>query len=231
MDAFLESYHVQRLHTHEHRQVLRRRRHRRRQDRHPPALGGRPRPNISPRSTITTGRRCAAVITFAYQLFPATIIIMSPDYVNVMVLMPQAAGRTLVEDFMLIPEAPTTRRGRAIIGRRAGDCSTRACSPREDFRAAALGQQGLEVGRARPADPGHARSRDHRIPPADRARARGLVLVVKAQPGRQFFDRLALETGVERVERGFQNPVGIGLGEAADREAARLHRAIAADEQ
>ena len=37
-----------------------------------------------------------SAITFAYQLFPATIMIVSPDYVNVMVLMPQAVGRTLV---------------------------------------------------------------------------------------------------------------------------------------
>ena len=28
------------------------------------------------------------VVTYAYQLLPATIIIPSPDYVNVMVLMP-----------------------------------------------------------------------------------------------------------------------------------------------
>ncbi|WP_225434559.1 hypothetical protein, partial [Lacticaseibacillus paracasei] len=39
-------------------------------------------------------------ITYAYQLVPATIIVPSPDYVNIMVLMPQAHDRTLVEDFM-----------------------------------------------------------------------------------------------------------------------------------
>ena len=34
----------------------------------------------------------------------------SPDYVNILVLMPQAHDRTLVEDFMLIPEPPATEK-------------------------------------------------------------------------------------------------------------------------
>jgi sRNA-binding protein len=47
-----------------------------------------------------------AVGTFAYQLFPATVVVVSPDYVNLMTIMPQAVDQTLVEDFMLIPEPP-----------------------------------------------------------------------------------------------------------------------------
>ena len=72
--------------------------------------------NISPRSTMHDWPALRAVITFAYQLFPATIMIMSPDYVNLMVLMPQAVDRTLVEDFMLIPERAADARGARPLG-------------------------------------------------------------------------------------------------------------------
>ena len=144
MDAFLESYHVQRLHAQTIARFF--------------------TDGITVGDTIGIHQRSAvgrtdylaeidhddwpalrAVITFAYQLFPATIMIMSPDYVNLMVLMPQAVGRTLVEDFMLIPEAPRRPR-RSTIGSGAGPCSTRACSAAEDYRAAALGQSGLASG-------------------------------------------------------------------------------------
>jgi phenylpropionate dioxygenase-like ring-hydroxylating dioxygenase large terminal subunit len=119
MDAFLESYHVQRLHA----QTIGK------------FFADDPEDWAALRGAIT----------FAYQLFPATLLIMSPDYVNLMVLMPQAVGGTLVENFMLVPEQPTTPEEEAHWEKswRLLDGGVFAS---EDFRAAALGQKGLASG-------------------------------------------------------------------------------------
>jgi hypothetical protein len=84
-------------------------------------------------------------MTFTYALFPASVVIVSPDYVNLLVCMPQSVGRTLVEDFMLIPEPPQTNEAEAHWQKSWAllDGDTFGT---EDFGAAALCHRGLASG-------------------------------------------------------------------------------------
>lgn len=144
MDAFLESYHVQRLHA--------------------PTIGKFFADGITAADRIGRHQRSAvgradylaridphdwpalrAAVTFAYQLFPATVVVVSPDYVNVMTLMPQAVDRTLVENFMLIPEPADTPEAEAHW-HKSWTLLDEGTFGAEDFRAAALGQNGLASG-------------------------------------------------------------------------------------
>ena len=144
MDAFLEGYHVQRLHSSTIARFF------------TDGISIADRLGSHQRSLVARSgyldqvdtadwTAIRAIMTYTYQMFPATIMIMSPDYVNLMVLMPQSQGSTLVEDFMLIPDAPATAEEEEHW-----DKSWRLLDEGvfggEDYRAAALGQQGLASG-------------------------------------------------------------------------------------
>lgn len=143
MDAFLEGYHILRLHSDSVARFFT----------DSPSVGQHLGPHLrSFRGRSNFGRSLDTLspeivrqtVTFNYMMFPAAALITTPQYSNFMIMQPQAVDRTLVQYFMLTPSVPADeaeedlyRRSLKLMKRVFGD---------EDFAAAASCQTGLKTG-------------------------------------------------------------------------------------
>ena len=85
-------------------------------------------------------------VTFVYTLVPNCALIVSPDYVNLLMFQPQGPARTLVDNFMLTNQEPDSEKLRDKW-QRSLDLTDGQAFP-EDFFASSECQVGLSSGAA-----------------------------------------------------------------------------------
>ncbi|RJG16679.1 SRPBCC family protein [Massilia cavernae] len=100
--------------------------------------------HFEPAMLDVPGENIHKTITHAYMVFPNTVIITSPYYISVMIVIPRAANKSTVEYFMLT-QGPADNDKALDLYTRSYDMVLNVFG-NEDFRAACLSQQGLESG-------------------------------------------------------------------------------------
>lgn len=143
IEPFLEGYHVQRLHArsigtmfadvptistsmgHHQRQTS-------------------GKANFDPSVLENDVSKLHRYITHAYLAFPNTIIVTSPYYISVMVLMPMNRQRTIVDYYMLVKSAPDNPKAEDLYKRSFE--LIHAVFGGEDFRAACIQQEAMNSG-------------------------------------------------------------------------------------
>jgi phenylpropionate dioxygenase-like ring-hydroxylating dioxygenase large terminal subunit len=144
-DAFLENYHIARLHSKSLGGMF--------VDRttvcdeigpHIRHLSARASYKSTDGEAIKTFEEFRELGVFCYTLLPGCIVINSPTYINVMFMSPQAPGKTVINYYMLVDRMPETE---AEIKRceRSVELMMRVTTE-EDFWVATLGTIGAATG-------------------------------------------------------------------------------------
>jgi nitrite reductase/ring-hydroxylating ferredoxin subunit len=143
LEPFLEGYHVQRLHARSVGPLFA----------DVPtvvdALGPNLRQisgklNFTPDCLDIPGENVHASVTHAYNIFPNGVLVTSPYYISLMVLMPTAVDRTTVDYVMLTRRPPDNPKGAALY-KKSFDMIIQVFGG-EDFHAAELSHAGLATG-------------------------------------------------------------------------------------
>ena len=144
-DAFLENYHITRLHSRSLGSMF--------VDRstvcdqigphirHSSARAGFKADESGSATTFEAFRKFGV---FCYTLIPGSIIITSPTYINVMLLSPQAPDKTVINYYMLVDQLPETE---AEIARYEKSIALMdKVTTEEDFWVSQLGTVGIKTG-------------------------------------------------------------------------------------
>ena len=146
MEPFQENYHVRRLHANSIGNMF--------VDgpgivtpfgRHQRKIYGKG--NFDPTRLDDPGQDIHKIVTHIYQLFPNGILITSPYYTSLMILMPRSHRETMVEYFMLTPGPAASSKVEEVYDRSYK--LIQQVFGGEDFRAAEISQEGLESGALR----------------------------------------------------------------------------------
>lgn len=143
MEPFLEAYHIQRLHANSIASMFV----------DVPSvythLGDHQRQtsgkaNFKPEMLQEEVDNLHKFVTHAYLVFPNTVVITSPYYFSVMILMPRAKDRTVVDYYMLVKGPADSEKAEALYAKSFALIDE--VFGGEDFRAAELQQEGMNSG-------------------------------------------------------------------------------------